>query len=163
MSAAMAIGYAAVSAPREQPRDYFFAAGFLGAGFFAGAAGFLATAAAGAFAFAGALAAFGSGDFLRVSDFTGFGRLALASSASRMSLSASSCVIWPRRTMYWTRSRALSMAKPARPTAALITSFIAAPTLVPASRLISCALAAISATVSRTSAPRWPGGRRGAG
>ena len=82
------------------------------------------------------------------------GFLPWASSASRMSLSASSCVIWPRRTMYCTRSRALSMAKPARPAAALITSFIAEETLLPASWLISCARSAISATVSRMSAPR---------
>ena len=64
-------------------------------------------------------------------------RLAFASSASRMSLSASSWVIWPRRTIYCTRSRALSTAKPASPAAALITSFMAAAILLPASRLIS--------------------------
>jgi hypothetical protein len=63
--------------------------------------------------------------------------------------------------MYWTRSRALSRAKSARPAAALMTSFIAAAIRLPASWLISCARAAISATVSRTSAPRWPGLRRG--
>ena len=66
-------------------------------------------------------------------------------------------------TMYCTRSRALSIAKPAIPAPALITSFIAAATFFPASWLISCARSAISATVSRMSAPRWPGPRRGAG
>src|SRR5688500_4610732 len=91
------------------------------------------------------------------------GFLEWASSASRISLSASSWVIWPRRTMYCTRSRALSIAKPARPAAALITSFIAEETLLPASWLMSCARSAISATVSRMSAPRCPGPRRGAG
>src|ERR1039458_1138622 len=65
--------------------------------------------------------------------------------------------------MYWTRSRELSMAKEVSPAAALMTSFIAAAILLPASMLISCALAAISATVSRTSAPRWPGWRRTGG
>src|SRR5262245_61560284 len=48
------------------------------------------------------------------------------------------------------------------PAAALITSLIAAETLVPASWLMSCARSASSATVSRMSAPRCPGGRRGA-
>ncbi len=91
----------------------------------------------------------------------GFGRFEYASSASRMSLSASSCVIWPRRTMYCTRSRALSIAKPARPAAAPMTSFMAAATLLPASWLISCARAAISATVSRTSVLRMSGGTAG--
>src|SRR3979409_1040623 len=47
------------------------------------------------------------------------------------------------------------------PAAAPTTSFMAAAILLPASRLISCAFAAISATVSFTSAPRWPGLRRG--
>lgn len=41
--------------------------------------------------------------------------------------------------------------------------FIAAATLLPASWLISCARSAISATVSRMSAPRWPGRRGPAG
>src|SRR5487761_2150525 len=54
------------------------------------------------------------------------------------------------------------MAKPAMPTEALITSFMAAATLLPASRLMSCAFSASSATVSRASA-RCPGPRRGAG
>ena len=43
----------------------------------------------------------------------------------------SSGVICPRLTMYCTRSRALSMAKPAIPAPALMTSFIAAATLRP--------------------------------
>src|SRR5690242_7837994 len=42
-----------------------------------------------------------------------------------------------------------------------MTSFMAAAILLPASMLISCARAAISATVSFTSAPRWPGLRFG--
>src|SRR5258705_7253425 len=63
--------------------------------------------------------------------------------------------------MYWRRSRALSMTSPVRPAAAPTTSFIAGGILLPASRLISCAFAAISATVSFTSAPRWPGLRLG--
>jgi hypothetical protein len=42
-----------------------------------------------------------------------------------------------------------------------MTSFIAAAILLPASWLISWAFAAISATVSRTSAPRCPGLLRG--
>ena len=54
------------------------------------------------------------------------------------------------------------MANPARPAAALITSFIAEETLLPASWLMSWARSAISATVSRMSAPRCPGPRRGA-
>ena len=76
---------------------------------------------------------------------------AQAASASAISLSASSCAIWLRRTIYCTRSRALSMEKARRPAAAPMTSFIAAAILLPASREISCALAAISAIVSRTS------------
>src|SRR4030088_2518634 len=63
--------------------------------------------------------------------------------------------------MYWRRSRALSSTRPVRPAAAPTTSFMAAAILLPASRLISCAFAAISATVSFTSAPRWPGLLRG--
>src|SRR5688500_16333056 len=59
--------------------------------------------------------------------------------------------------MYGSRSRALSTTRPVSPAAAPTTSFIAAAILLPASRLISCAFAAISATVSFTSAPRWPG------
>ena len=47
------------------------------------------------------------------------------------------------------------------PAAAPITSFIAAAILLPASREISWAFAAISAIVSRTSWPRWPGLRFG--
>ena len=49
------------------------------------------------------------------------------------------------------------------PAAALMTSRMADAILLPASWLISCAFAAISATVSRTSAPRCPGVRFGAG
>src|SRR6185503_13706451 len=63
--------------------------------------------------------------------------------------------------MYCSRSRALSTTNPVRPAAAPTTSFMAAAILLPASRLISCAFAAISATVSFTSAPRWPGLRFG--
>src|SRR5712675_1104387 len=63
--------------------------------------------------------------------------------------------------MYCRRSRALSSTRPVSPAAAPTTSFIAAAILLPASRLISCAFAAISATVSFTSAPRWPGLRLG--
>ena len=122
-----------------------------------------AAAAARAAASAFAIAAFSAAIFVAVGRlFSLAGRLSCAASASRISLSASSGVIWPRLTMYCTRSRALSMAKPAIPAAALMTSFIAAATLLPASWLISCARSAISATVSRMSAPRWPGPRRGA-
>src|SRR5438034_4104280 len=87
--------------------------------------------------------------------------LACEASTSRINLSASSWVICPRRTMYWSRSRALSRTSPVSPAAAPITSFMAAAILLPASRLISCAFAAISATVSFTSAPRCPGLRFG--
>src|SRR5439155_392827 len=78
---------------------------------------------------------------------------------SRRSLSASSCVICPRRTMNDTRSRALSTAKPAIPAAALMTSFIAMATRLPASRLISCARSVSSAIASRASTARCPGPR----
>lgn len=60
-------------------------------------------------------------------------------------------IIWPRRTMYCTRSRALSTANAVRPAAAPMTSLRAPDILLPASRLISWARAASSATVSRTS------------
>src|SRR5215216_346483 len=63
--------------------------------------------------------------------------------------------------MYWRRSRALSRTSPVSPAAAPMTSFMAAAILLPASKLISCAFAAISATVSFTSAPRCPGLRFG--
>ncbi len=46
------------------------------------------------------------------------------------------------------------MEKAESPAAAPMTSFMAAAILLPASSEISCAFAAISATVSRTSAPR---------
>src|SRR3982751_4805252 len=157
----------------------FFAAGFMvgffAVGFFAGSCGFGAACLTGAAAWAGvcrtggawlvvAGTAAGTGA-LEGKGATGGGddgfRLACEASTSRISLSASSWVICPRRTMYWRRSRALSKTSPVRPAAAPITSFIAAAILLPASRLISCAFAAISATVSFTSAPRWPGLRRG--
>src|SRR3982750_1400612 len=63
--------------------------------------------------------------------------------------------------MYWSKSRALSRTRPVSPAAAPTTSFMAAAILLPASRLISWAFAAISATVSFTSGPRWPGRRLG--
>lgn len=69
--------------------------------------------------------------------FSAGDRLSCAASASRINFSPSSGVICPRRTMYCTRSRALSIAKPAIPAAALITSFMADDTLVPASWLIT--------------------------
>ena len=93
-----------------------------------------AAAAAAASRAAFSIAAFSAAIFDAVGRaFSLAGFLECASSASRISLSASSCVIWPRRTMYCTRSRALSMANPASPAAALITSFIAEETLLPAS------------------------------
>ena len=58
---------------------------------------------------------------------------------------------------------ALSMAKAEIPAAAPTTSRMAEAILDPASRLISWALAAISATVSRMSCPRCPGPRLGGG
>ena len=76
------------------------------------------------------------------------------SSASRRSRSPCSGVICPRRTMYCTRSLALSTVKLAIPAAAWITSRIVDAILLPASWLISCAFAASSAIVSRTSAAR---------
>src|SRR5258705_3134095 len=101
-----------------------------------GAAAAAAAAAASRAAFS--IAAFSAAIFEAVGRaFSLAGFFECASSASRMSLSASSCVIWPRRTMYCTRSRALSMANPASPAAALITSFIAEETLLPASWLMS--------------------------
>src|SRR5688572_25453502 len=145
----------------------FFAAGFLaGACLAAGFDSFAATGATltaattgrGASNGFGASTAFGT--VLVPGAGKGVGAFRLRpweASTSRISLSASSCVIWPRRTMYWSRSRALSTTRPVRPAAAPTTSFIAAAILLPASRLISCAFAAISATVSFTSAPRWPG------
>lgn len=84
----------------------------------------------------------------------GRGSLRAASSAWRMSCSPSSADICPRRTMYCTRSRALSTAKPASPAAALITSRNAPPIRLPASSEISCARAVSSATVSRMSGLR---------
>ncbi|MGH7664543.1 MAG: hypothetical protein ACRENI_09655 [Gemmatimonadaceae bacterium] len=75
-----------------------------------------------------------------------------ACSASRISRSASSWLIWPRRTMNWTRSRALSTANPASPVAAARTSPIADAILAPASWLICCARAVTSATVFARSA-----------
>ena len=67
----------------------------------------------------------------------GEGWLAAAASASARSLSASSWVIWPRRTMYCTSSRALSTAKPASPAAAPMTSRMAPAMRLPASIPIS--------------------------
>jgi len=94
---------------------------------------------------------------------SGRGRCATASSASRSSRSASSWLIWPRRTMYCTRSRALSIAKAANPAAAPITSRIAPAILLPASAPISCARDVSSAMASRTSIARCPGDRRATG
>ena len=54
------------------------------------------------------------------------------------------------------------MAKELKPAAAPMTSRMAPAILLPASRLISCARWAISAAVSRASAARCPGPRRGA-
>lgn len=59
------------------------------------------------------------------------------SSASRNSRSPCSCVICPRRTMYCTRSRALSTVKLAMPAAAWMTSRIVDAIMLPASWLIS--------------------------
>src|SRR3954467_9880973 len=73
-----------------------------------------------------------------------FGFLLCTASTSRTSFSPSSAVIWPRRTMYCTRSRALSTANPAIPAAAFIISRIAPVTLVLASWLMALALAASS-------------------
>jgi hypothetical protein len=73
----------------------------LAAGFFGGA--FRAAAFFGAADVLGFAAAFvlGSGAALRTESFRGaLLRFELASSASRISLSASYWVIWPRRTMY---------------------------------------------------------------
>jgi len=120
-----------------------------------------ARVALGAPAASGARAA--GADLLLVGDPTGGAggclgwggfRLRAASSASRISFSPSSGDICPRLTMYCTRSRALSTAKPARPAAALITSRSAPPILFPASWEISWARAVISATASRMSVPR---------
>ena len=86
-----------------------------------------------------------------------------ASSASRISLSASSCAICPRRTMKFTTSRAASSENSAIPAAAWISPRIAPAILLPASRLIAWARAASSAAVSRGSAPRWPNPRFGGG
>lgn len=83
-----------------------------------------------------------------------------AASASLIRRSASSWVIWPRRTMYWMSSRALSTAKPARPAAAPMTSRIALAIRLLASCPISCAFAVNSARASRASAARCPGLRR---
>jgi hypothetical protein len=158
-----------------------FAAGFgagaaatFGAGaaaVFAGAAGFEGTgiggtgawaagltAGAATVGFAGAAAGRGAGGgatgalaFGIGGGAGGFGRFAAASSASFRRRSASSCVICPRRTMYCTRSRALSIANDVSPAAAPMTSRMVAVIRLDASRLISCAFAAISATVSRMS------------
>lgn len=147
---------------------FFFAGAFaaaLGAafalGFAAGAGAAAGGVGAGAAAFTTGLAAFSC--FAGAADTFALGLVPCACSTSRINLSASSCVICPRRTMYCTSSRALSSANAVSPAAAPITSFIAAAILLPASRLISCARAAISATASRTSWPRCPGPRRGGG
>ena len=161
-AAAFAAGLAGAALAAGLAGAAAFAAGAAGAGAGAGAgvgAGFTAGrgppvlsenapgrcggAAAAAAAAAASRAAFSTAAFsAAILDAVGLafslaGFFEWASSASRISLSASSCVICPRRTMYCTRSRALSMAKPARPAAALITSFIADETLLPASWLIS--------------------------
>jgi hypothetical protein len=85
-----------------------------------------------------------------------------ASSASRISTSASSAAICPRRTMNCTTSRAVSTTKPDSPDAAWIRSRIAPVIRLPASWLICCARAASSAAASRGS-PRDALARRGAG
>src|SRR5688572_30246203 len=83
-----AVRYAPVRTPRERRRNYFFAAGFFGGAAFLGAAFF--AGAAGAFAFGGAFG-LGSADGLRTTSTLGaLGLREDASSASRISLSASS-------------------------------------------------------------------------
>jgi hypothetical protein len=86
-----------------------------------------------------------------------------AASVCWTSSSASSTPICPRRTMYWISSRQLSTANGAIPAAAPTTLRMTPAIRLPASRLISWARAAISAAVSRWSAPRCPGPRRGVG
>jgi hypothetical protein len=83
-----AVRYARVRTPRERRSNYFFAAGFFGGAGFLGAAFFAGEA--GAFAF-GAAFGLASADGLRTASIFGaLGRLELASSASRINLSASS-------------------------------------------------------------------------